>query len=96
MIRRQRKKSENKTKNKENKPPQPEYCKCVGKQSDEAAAAAVALLLDSARLLNATLVIATHDQRIATLIASTASATPGYTAVRLTRPTPVADTPTSA
>ena len=55
---------------------------------DEAAAAAIALLLNSAHLLNATLVIATHDQRVAQLIPETASDEIGYTPIRLTRPAP--------
>ena len=63
---------------------------------DEAAAAAVALLLDSARRLGATLVIATHDQRIASLIPRDADHAPGYTAVRLNRPAPAPQPMTSA
>ena len=52
---------------------------------DEAASAAVALLLQTARQLGATLVIATHDGRVAAAIDAAPVGTPGYTSLRLSR-----------
>lgn len=52
---------------------------------DEAAADAVELLLDTARAQGATLVIATHDARVATLIPPGANGQVGYQPMRLAR-----------
>jgi putative ABC transport system ATP-binding protein len=52
---------------------------------DEAAASAVGLLLETARQHDATLVIATHDGRVAQMIAATDSGQTGYTALKLLR-----------
>jgi len=52
---------------------------------DAAADAAVTLLLETAQRLGATLVIATHDQRIAPRIPSGPDGNPGYVALRLNR-----------
>ena len=52
---------------------------------DEAAAFAVSLLLQTARLQGATLVIATHDARVAPLIPLTDAGLPGFTALKLSR-----------
>jgi putative ABC transport system ATP-binding protein len=54
---------------------------------DEAAASAIALLMQTARLQGATLVIATHDARVAPLIPGGEAGGPGYTALKLSRPT---------
>lgn len=54
---------------------------------DEAAAVAVSLLLQTARQQGATLVIATHDARVATLIPLTDSGQPGFAAINLSRTT---------
>lgn len=54
---------------------------------DEAAAAAVALLVQTAALHGATLVIATHDSRVAPLIPAGPAGRPGFTALKLTRAT---------
>jgi putative ABC transport system ATP-binding protein len=54
---------------------------------DEAAAAAIALLLQTAQQHGATLVIATHDGRVAPLLPVTDSGSCGYTALKLSRPT---------
>lgn len=53
---------------------------------DDAADAAIALLLGTAQRLHATLVIATHDQRVAPRIPAQPDGSPGYTALRLARP----------
>lgn len=53
---------------------------------DEAAADAVHLLLDAARSHQATLVIATHDARVAALIPPAADGKPGFASVALQRP----------
>jgi putative ABC transport system ATP-binding protein len=53
---------------------------------DDAAAAAIGLLVQTARQRGATLVIATHDGRVAPLIPSASTGQPGYTALQLTRP----------
>jgi putative ABC transport system ATP-binding protein len=53
---------------------------------DEAAADAVSLLLTAAKLQQATLVIATHDARVAQLIPSNADGSAAYEALRLQRP----------
>jgi putative ABC transport system ATP-binding protein len=52
---------------------------------DEAAADAVGLLLGTAKLHNATLVIATHDARIAQMIPSGSDGQIGFQALRLLR-----------
>jgi len=52
---------------------------------DDAASAAVNLLLQTARQQGATLVIATHDGRVAAAIDATPAGTPGYTALWLSR-----------
>lgn len=52
---------------------------------DEAAAAAVGLLLETARARGATLVIATHDQRVAPMIPATPAGQAGFTAMKLSR-----------
>ena len=52
---------------------------------DESAASAVDLLVQTARLHNATLVIATHDARVAPLISGSGGSTPGFTALKLAR-----------
>jgi len=54
---------------------------------DEAAAAAVELLLQAAQRQAATLVIATHDARVAPLIASSQHGTSAFTTLKLTRST---------
>jgi putative ABC transport system ATP-binding protein len=54
---------------------------------DEAAASAIGLLLQTAGQQGATLVIATHDARVAPVIAAQASGQPGYTALKLSRQT---------
>lgn len=53
---------------------------------DEAAADAVKLLLTAAKLQQATLVIATHDARVAQLIPSNEDGSSGFAALRLQRP----------
>lgn len=53
---------------------------------DEAAADAVQLLLQTAARQRATLVVATHDARVAKLIPTDAQGQPSYTALRLVRP----------
>ena len=50
---------------------------------DEAAAAAIGLLLSTARLHGATLVIATHDARVATFIPNCDKGTSGFQSLRL-------------
>jgi len=58
---------------------------------DEAANVAVILLLQTARQQGATLVIATHDGRVAAAIGAMPDGSPRYTALRLVRtPTGVA------
>jgi putative ABC transport system ATP-binding protein len=57
---------------------------------DEAAAFAVSLLLQTARQQGATLVIATHDARVAPLIPLTGEGLPGFTALKLSRTTEIA------
>lgn len=52
---------------------------------DEAAADAIALLLHTAKQQAATLVIATHDSRVAPRIAPAGPGQAGYTALKLTR-----------
>ncbi len=52
---------------------------------DEAAAFAVSLLLETARHQGATLVIATHDARVAPLIPLNDAGLPGFTAIKLSR-----------
>ena len=52
---------------------------------DEAAAFAIGLLVQTAKQRGATLVIATHDGRVAPLIPSTESGQAGYTALKLSR-----------
>lgn len=52
---------------------------------DEAAALAVALLLRTARQQAATLVIATHDGRVASALAASGSDASGFIALNLTR-----------
>ena len=52
---------------------------------DEAAASAVQMLVQTARQFGATLVIATHDGRVAPLIQPGADGQPGFTALKLTR-----------
>jgi putative ABC transport system ATP-binding protein len=54
---------------------------------DEAAASAIALLVKTAQVHGATLVIATHDARVAPLIPVTATGMQGFTALKLTRQT---------
>jgi len=54
---------------------------------DEAASAAVELLLHTARQQGATLVIATHDGRVASALGATADSAKGYTALKLSRQT---------
>lgn len=54
---------------------------------DEAAALAIELLVKTARQHGATLVIATHDGRVAPAIPSTKSGELGYTALKLSRQT---------
>ena len=54
---------------------------------DETAHAATTLLIDTARQHGATLVIATHDQRIAPQLPTDADGKPGYTALKLARQT---------
>lgn len=56
---------------------------------DEAAADAVQLLLQTVQRLNATLVIATHDARVAALLSQSPAGFSGVVALRLTRPAPV-------
>lgn len=53
---------------------------------DEAAAQAVGLLLDTARMQGATLVIATHDSRVGALIPRGADGALGFHALQLRRP----------
>lgn len=55
---------------------------------DAAAATAIRLLLQTAKQQGATLVIATHDARVAPLIPASRTGTPGYTALKLARQTP--------
>ena len=52
---------------------------------DEAAAFAITLLVKTAQAQGATLVIATHDARVAPLIPLAANGQPGYTALKLSR-----------
>ena len=52
---------------------------------DESAGFSVSLLLQTAKLHGATLVIATHDARVAQHIPAHADGTPGYTALKLSR-----------
>ena len=54
---------------------------------DEAAAAAIGLLLQTARQHGATLVIATHDARVAALIARQPDGQPGHRTLQLARAT---------
>ena len=54
---------------------------------DEAAAAAVGLLLQTASQQGATLVIATHDARVAPLVPTGANGQAGYQALKLSRQT---------
>ena len=54
---------------------------------DEAAASAIALLVQTAKLQGATLVIATHDGRVAPLIPADKKGSSGYTALKLSRQT---------
>jgi putative ABC transport system ATP-binding protein len=54
---------------------------------DEAAASAIALLVQTARQQGATLVIATHDGRVAPLIPAGDAGSSGYTALKLSRQT---------
>ncbi len=53
---------------------------------DEAAADAVHLLLDTARRHQATLVIATHDARVAAMITQASDGAAGFAELRLSRP----------
>jgi putative ABC transport system ATP-binding protein len=53
---------------------------------DEAASDAVNLLLDTARMQQATLVIATHDARVAALISAWTHGAAGFAELRLSRP----------
>ena len=53
---------------------------------DEAANAAVELLLQTTRQQGATLVIATHDGRVASALGSAGGGAPGFTALKLSRP----------
>ena len=57
---------------------------------DDAAASAIGLLVQTASQQGATLVIATHDGRVAPLIPATGAGKPGYTALKLTRQTAAA------
>jgi putative ABC transport system ATP-binding protein len=52
---------------------------------DEAATSAIGLLLQTAQQQGATLVIATHDARVAPLIPTDASGLPGFTTLKLSR-----------
>lgn len=52
---------------------------------DEAAASAIELLVQTARKQSATLVIATHDARVALAIPATNSGMPGFIALKLAR-----------
>jgi putative ABC transport system ATP-binding protein len=54
---------------------------------DEAAHSAIQLLLQTAQTQGATLVIATHDARVAPLISSLRAEQPGYVCMKLYRPT---------
>jgi putative ABC transport system ATP-binding protein len=54
---------------------------------DEAAASAIELLLQTAKVQGATLVIATHDGRVAPLIPATETGARGYTELNLSRQT---------
>ncbi len=54
---------------------------------DESAAFAVSLLLQTAKQQDATLVIATHDARVAPHITANEDGTPGFTALKLSRQT---------
>lgn len=54
---------------------------------DEAAASAIGLLVQTARQRGATLVIATHDGRVAPLISADGAGLPAYTALKLSRHT---------
>ena len=54
---------------------------------DEAAASAIGLLVQTAQQHGATLVIATHDARVAPLIPTGASGLPAFTTLKLARPT---------
>jgi putative ABC transport system ATP-binding protein len=54
---------------------------------DEAAASAIDLLVQTARQQGATLVIATHDGRVAPLIPAGEAGSTGYTALKLSRQT---------
>lgn len=54
---------------------------------DEAAASAIELLVQTAKQQGATLVIATHDGRVAPLIPATDTGQAGYTALKLSRQT---------
>ncbi len=53
---------------------------------DEAAHDAVQLLLQTAHMQGATLVIATHDARVAPLISTASKVQPGYLSMQLSRP----------
>jgi putative ABC transport system ATP-binding protein len=55
---------------------------------DEAAASAIGLLVQTARRLNATLVIATHDGRVAPLVQADSTAPRSFTELRLSRQSP--------
>ena len=57
---------------------------------DDAAAAAIGLLVQTARQHGATLVIATHDGRVAPLVPLTGTGLPGYNALQLKRQTAAA------
>ncbi len=57
---------------------------------DESAAAAIGLLLQTARQQGASLVVATHDARVAPLIPAGEGGLPAYTAVKLSRQSAVA------
>jgi putative ABC transport system ATP-binding protein len=57
---------------------------------DEAAASAIGLLVQTAKRYGATLVIATHDNRVAPLLPAGDNAQPGYTALPLQRQTQAA------
>ena len=59
---------------------------------DEAAASAIELLIQTAKTQGATLVIATHDGRVAPSIPPTISGKPGYIALKLLRQAPGAAT----
>ncbi len=54
---------------------------------DAASASAIDMLVQTAKRLDATLVIATHDGRVAPWIPSTESGEPGYSAIKLSRHT---------